>query len=246
METPDEGDDWTESVHGPPGTVVVVVCTASVVVVVTVVVVVLVVVVAVAEVVDVVEVVLVDVVLDVEVVVEEVVAVVVVVVVGSVVVVVEVVTVVVVLATVIVVVLDVVLDVVLVVVLVMSMVEDVEDVEDVDVVVVVVVVVAAVGFTVTVNSSCACKSPSSAVSRSTYAPASLKLAAVSAADALPNTTAPGPLCLVHKSVKAAGGPGLSSSLTAPSSEASAGSVISRSGPASTSGAAFSTLTVMSR
>ncbi len=91
-------------------------------------------------------------------------------------------------------------------------------------------------LTVIVISSAVFRTLSFAVSRSTYVPAAEKLAVVSTAAALPNVTVPGPLTCVQAVVTVAGGVGNPSSVTVPSSVATAGRVIVWSGPALTTGA----------
>ncbi len=63
---------------------------------------------------------------------------------------------------------------------------------------------------------------------------------MSTAFASPNVTFPGPLTLLHTVVTVPGGFGSPSSPTVPSSDAVAGSVMDRLGPASTDGGAFGT------
>ena len=91
-------------------------------------------------------------------------------------------------------------------------------------------------FTVTVTSALAESALSFAVRRSTYVPAAENDAVVTAADALPKLTVPGPEIFVHSKVSAPGGFGKPSSVAVPCSEAWAGSVMVRAGPALTTGA----------
>src|SRR5207247_7612806 len=73
----------------------------------------------------------------------------------------------------------------------------------------------------------------------TYVPAAENVAVVAAEVGLANVTAPGPLDLLQVIVRA-----LSMSTAVPASVAAAGSVTFRSGPALTTGASFTALTVI--
>ena len=89
----------------------------------------------------------------------------------------------------------------------------------------------------TVTSSLAVSSPSLAVKRSTYVPATLNWAVVAADCASANVTVPGPLTWLHVTVSVPGG-GRPSSVTVPPSVAALGSVMVWSGPALTVGGVF--------
>ena len=96
----------------------------------------------------------------------------------------------------------------------------------------------AAALTVTVTLSLVLNTLSDAVSCSTYVPAALKLAFVTAAAGAEKITVPGPLTRAQLKVMAAGGEGFPSSDAEPWRLAVEGSVMTRSGPALTVGAAF--------
>jgi hypothetical protein len=77
---------------------------------------------------------------------------------------------------------------------------------------------------VTATSSLVLSALSEAVNRSTYAPATLKLAEVESAFAAPKVTVPGPLTLVQFTVSAPGGFGCPSSEAVPWSDAPLGNM----------------------
>ena len=96
----------------------------------------------------------------------------------------------------------------------------------------------AAALTVTVTLSLLLNTLSDAVSCRTYVPAALKLALVTAAVGAEKVTVPGPLTRAQRKVMAPGGDGFPSSDAEPWRLAVAGSVMTRSGPALTVGAAF--------
>ena len=96
----------------------------------------------------------------------------------------------------------------------------------------------AAALTVTVTLSLLLNTLSDAVNWSTYVPAALKLALVTATAGAEKVTVPGPLTRAQAKVMAPGGDGFPSSDAEPWRVAVAGSVMTRSGPALTVGAAF--------
>src|SRR5690349_15219680 len=94
----------------------------------------------------------------------------------------------------------------------------------------------ATSFATTVTSALVASAPSLAVKRSTYVPAAENDAVVTAADALPNVTVPGPDTLLHASFSEPGGFGNPSSVALPDRFACAGSVTVWFAPALTRGA----------
>ena len=97
---------------------------------------------------------------------------------------------------------------------------------------------AVAALTVTVTLSVRLNTLSDAVSCRTYVPGTLKLALVTAAVGAENVAVPGPLKRVQRKVMAPGGDGFPSSDAEPWRLAVAGSVMIRSGPALTVGAAL--------